>query len=36
MITTFQAVSGAGEQGIKELENQSQSISCYPIYFLKP
>ena len=28
MVTTFQAVSGAGEQGIKELEDQSQSISA--------
>ena len=26
MVTTFQAVSGAGEQGIKELEDQSQSM----------
>ena len=35
MITTFQAVSGAGEQGIKELENQSQSISTISNIFSK-
>jgi len=35
MITTFQAVSGAGEQGIKELENQSQSISTTSNIFSK-
>ena len=35
MITTFQAVSGAGEQGIKELEEQSQSISTAANVFSK-